>query len=185
MKKSPIFILTGTPASGKTSVSKALLARYAFGIHIPVDVLRGLVISGESNPIGSWDEETDRQFRLARDSAAKIASTYAQAGFTVVIDDVIFPDMIAHHYDKALAAFEVHKILLRPSIAATISRNKARKIDVDNAQLEKIIQPIYDHFATFNLHKLEKSGWYIIDTSSYSIEETVSELNAQIGSYPE
>jgi chloramphenicol 3-O-phosphotransferase len=180
MKPQPIFILTGAPASGKTSVAKALLKRFPYGVHIPVDDLRGMVVSGLSNPIGSWDDETDRQFRLARDSAALIAKTYAQGGFAVVVDDVIFPDQIHHHYDAVLAVYDVTKILLRPDVAETIARNQARQIDVDNAQLEKIIQPIYDHFATFDLDELEKEGWLILNTSQDSIDETVSEIMTRL-----
>ena len=184
MKKPPIFILTGAPASGKSSVSKALLKHFPYGIHIPVDHLRGMVVSGLSNPIGSWDAETDRQFRLARDSAALIAQTYAQSGFAVVIDDVIFPNQIIKHYETALVTFEVHKALLRPSIAVSKARNRRREIEVDNQQLEQIIEPIYQHFATFNLEEMKKEGWCILDTSQYSIEETVSEIITQIGYSP-
>lgn len=181
MKKPPIFILTGTPASGKTSVARVLLNRFPFGVHIPVDELRGMVVAGLSNPIGSWDEETDRQFRLARGSAARIAQTYALGGFAVVIDDVIFPDAIAHHYHDALAGFAVHKVMLRPAVAVAVARNGAREISVDNKQLEKIIAPIYAHFATFDLDKLAEAGWCILDTRNYSVEETVSVIMARTG----
>ena len=185
MQKQSIFILTGTPASGKSSVARALLQRFSFGVHIPVDDLRGMVVSGLSNPIGSWDEETDRQFRLARDSAAQMAKVYAQGGFAVVIDDVIFPDAVAHHYDEQLASFEVHKVLLRPTVEVAVARNMAREIDVDNAQLSKIIEPVYAHFATFGFEQMIADGWCILDTSAYSIEESVSELLAQVGCYPQ
>lgn len=184
MNKQPIFILTGAPASGKTSISKALLKRFPYGVHIPVDDLRGMVVSGVSNPIGSWDDETERQFGLARDSAALIAKTYAQSGFVVVIDDVIFPDAVTHHYGSILAAYDLYKVLLRPNITVTKARNKNRKIDGDKAQLERIIQPIYAHFATFDLNEMEQDGWCIIDTSHISIEETVSEVIAQTGCFP-
>ncbi len=183
MNKEPIFIITGAPASGKTAVSTALLQRFPCGTHIPVDDLRGLVVSGLSNPIGSWDEETERQFHLARDSAAQIAKTYAQGGFAVVIDDVIFPDQVSHHYDTTLAAFPVHKILLRPSITVSQARNRAREIDFDNTLLEKIIKPIYEHFATFDLEAMKQNGWIILDTSDYSIAETVLEIGIQTGCF--
>lgn len=176
MKKRPIIILTGTPAAGKTTVAKALLQQFAYGVHIPVDWVRGLVVSGLSNPIGSWDAETERQFRLARDSAAQIAKTYAAGGFAVVVDDVIFPDAVAHHYGDVLAEFEVYRVLLRPAVETAVSRNTTRTIDVDNAQLAKIIRPIYEHFATFDLEQMQQEGWIILDTTTLSVEETVSAI---------
>lgn len=181
MTKQPIFILTGTPASGKTTVSKALLQQFSRGAHIPVDNLRGMVVSGLSNPIGSWDDETDRQFRLARDSAALIAKTYALGGFAVVIDDVIFPDAVAFHYDNLLTSFEVHKVMLRPTVATAVNRNKKRQLDIDPAQLEKIIEPIYEHFATFDLDTLAQEGWIILDSSHDTVQETVAKILDQVG----
>jgi len=66
----------------------------------------------------------------------------------------------------------------------TKARNKNRKIDGDKAQLERIIELIYAHFATFDLNEMEQDGWCIIDTSHISIEETVSEVIAQTGCFP-
>lgn len=181
MEKRPIFILTGTPASGKSTVAKALLQRFAFGTHIPVDNMRGMVVSGLSNPIGSWDEETARQFRVARDGAAALASVYASNGFAVAIDDVIFPPDVDHHYNKLSAHFAVYRIMLRPHLDVARARNAARQTDVDNAQLDKIIPPIYQHFATFNLAELAENGWVILDTSFDSAAETVDRIMIETG----
>jgi predicted kinase len=85
----PIFMITGTPGSGKTSVAVALMRRFPFGLHIPVDDLRELVVSGIAHPVPVWTAETERQFRLARRSAAQSARLYAAAGFAVALDEVI------------------------------------------------------------------------------------------------
>ncbi len=143
--QNPIFIFSGSPASGKTTVSKALMQEFAFGVHIPVDSLRGWVVSGLSNPIGSWDAETERQFKLAREAAAAIAKTYVQAGFAVVIDDVIMPEQAERHYDKTLSDGEVYKILLKPSIDVALARNAHRQ-EPNQQALKHVIEVIYQAF---------------------------------------
>lgn len=63
------FIVTGTPGAGKTSVGKALLQQYEFGIHIPIDDLREWVVSGIAHLLPAWTDETTRQFWLVVDSS--------------------------------------------------------------------------------------------------------------------
>jgi hypothetical protein len=92
MNASPIFVITGTPAVGKSTAAIALLRRFPFGLHIPIDDLREWVVAGVVEPVPQWTPEAARQFLLARQSAADVARRYAQAGFAVAIDDVLLPD---------------------------------------------------------------------------------------------
>jgi tRNA uridine 5-carbamoylmethylation protein Kti12 len=69
----PIFLIMGTPASGKSTVAKALMQRFERGLHIPVDDLRHLVVAGLSDMAFEIPPETLRQLRLARESASVMA----------------------------------------------------------------------------------------------------------------
>ena len=85
----PPFLISGTPGSGKTTAARSLMQRFPFGLHLPVDELREWVVSGISQPVPEFTEETGRQFRLARGAVAQVAALYADAGFAVAIDDVV------------------------------------------------------------------------------------------------
>src|SRR5439155_13321197 len=65
MERAAIWLITGAPGAGKSTVSIALCRRFPLAIHVPVDDLRDWVRSGFSSPT-EWTAETDRQFALAR-----------------------------------------------------------------------------------------------------------------------
>ena len=54
----PLFLITGTPGVGKSVTAAALMRRFPFGLHIPVDELREWVVSGISQPVPEFTEET-------------------------------------------------------------------------------------------------------------------------------
>ena len=61
----PIFLVMGTPASGKSTVSRALMQRFECGSHIPVDDLRHMVVSGLTDTGFDLASELLEQIRLA------------------------------------------------------------------------------------------------------------------------
>jgi tRNA uridine 5-carbamoylmethylation protein Kti12 len=174
----PIFLLSGTPGSGKSSVARALLRHYQFGLHLPIDDLRDFVVSGLAGPINPT-VETTRQFRLARNSAAQIAKMYALEGFAVVIDDVIFPDDAAQLESAFLSDFKVHKILLRPRLEVALFRNASRtNKDFDTAFLEPVIVDLYTNMKP---EEFQNAGWTVLDSSELNLETTVRLILEPLG----
>ena len=170
---SPIFVLSGPPASGKSTMAPALLQNYPHGLHIPVDTLRNWVASGKSDPIGSWDDETEHQFRLARQGAAQLAITYADAGFAVAIDDVITPEHFQSHYAPHFEESQPFQVMLLPQVDVARARNAMRRKDENTSSLNDLILNWHNHVSQFDLASL---GWHVIDGSGLSVEETVSEI---------
>lgn len=167
----PIFVITGTPGAGKTSVAQALVRRFPFGLHIPVDDLREWVVSGIAHPVPTWTDETSRQFGLARQAAALTARLYADAGFAVAIDDVIKPaeaeELIAAH----LGGYVVGKILLHPAVDVVLARNARRTTkNFDTSAFAQFIPGIHRWIVE---DRFDETGWLIVDSAGMSLDQTV------------
>jgi thymidylate kinase len=176
--KSPIFLITGTPGAGKTSVASALVKRFPLGLHIPLDDLRNWVVSGNAPPIPTWTNETTRQFRLARQAAVQIARYYASAGFAVAIDDVLFPSEAEATIISSLWPYPVHKILLKPDVEIALERNVTRtNKNFDTSILADTIRKLH-HSMPASL--FARAGWLVVDNTSLSLEATVDRILSQL-----
>ena len=173
-ERGPIFLISGPPGSGKTTVAQALLVRFSHGLHIPVDDLREWVVSGIAHPIPVWTGETTRQFSLARAAACATARLYADEGFAVAIDDVITADDAARDF-TALADLSPRQVVLLPDVTIAQQRNAERSNKVfDTGALHEPIRTIHRLFADQSA-----PGWLVLDTSALGIEETVDMIVAE------
>src|SRR5713101_7083907 len=87
-----IFLVTGIQAAGKSTVGELLACRFERGVHVRGDVFRRMVVSGRENVTPDESEEARRQLDLRYRLGAATADAYCDAGFTVVVQDVIFRD---------------------------------------------------------------------------------------------
>jgi predicted kinase len=167
-----ITLISGAPGAGKTTVSEALCRAFPLAIHIPVDDIREWVRSGFSNPV-EWTIETTRQFVLARRGAARIASDYADAGFVVMIDDVIRESDLAQYTDY-LGDAELRKVLLNPSLETVLARNAApQRKDFDPSVLEAACRGLHPLLRTENT---PEGGWIVVDSTALDVAHTVEAI---------
>ena len=173
----PIFIITGVPGTGKSSIAIELMRRFAFGIHIPVDNLREFVVAGIAHPVPEWTSETGRQFRLARAAAAQVARLYSDAGFAVAIDDVLGPADAQASFGADLEASRVQKVLLYASLEVVLARNAQRNNKAfDTGVLQAVIEKL--HAATA-AEPYAAQGWLVVDTSALTLQQTVDQILEQ------
>ena len=168
----PIFVITGQLSAGKSTLAKALLARFPFGYHIDVDAIREMVTSGLASPL-EWTDETDRQFDLALTASAALAKVYQPAGFAVAIEGGIDIEAITDRLDAVGLADHLVGVVLHPSLEVALARNRVRQTkSFDTSILEGVMHEIDADLSSQAL----PGGWHRIDNGDESVDETVEQV---------
>ena len=176
----PIFLLVGPPAVGKSSACRALATRLPKSLHIPVDDIRHMVVSGLLLPSAVWSDDLTQQITLARTSVAQMALAYHHAGFAVVIDDFWDP-LLPSDYAGLFSHPQLHKVVLLPSQEEAHRRNLHRSGESPaRGYIDEGIRIVYEQLRT-NIPHLAQTGWAVVDTTHLSIEATVTTLLELVG----
>lgn len=175
------YLIVGAPAVGKSTTARALAARFPKSIHIPVDDLRDMVVSGMAYPGNEWGAELVGQLRLARASAAFAAGEYSRAGFVVAIDDFWDPNSRLEEYASLFEDAGVRKVLLYPHQQAAEERNRKRSgPDGETDYIADGIRLVYENLRA-EVDALRREGWLVVDTTGLSVEATVDHILAHGG----
>ncbi|HEY3764058.1 MAG TPA: GrpB family protein [Gaiellales bacterium] len=168
-----IFLITGPMAAGKSTVGCLLARRFERGVHLDGDLFRRSIARGRSEMTPSPSPEAVEQLRLRHRIAAAAADMYAEAGFTVALEDVAAGPLLGE-YRTMIRHRPCHVVVLAPSLDAIAARNAERG---DGADAE---WPIGESYAGF-LNTTPRVGLWL-DSSDISPEETVDQILAHTAS---
>ena len=178
----PIFLIVGSPGVGKSTIGRALAAKFDRSLHIPVDTIRYMVVSGIELPDFQWSQELIEQLVVARESVCAMAFRYNRNGFVVTVDDFWDHNSQLTEYQGLMAASQTHKILLYPREETALARNFGRYGPGEkNDRFAGAIRFVYSQLYPA-VTELKEQGWLIVDSTEQSIEETVAEILERKGS---
>lgn len=90
-----VILITGIQAAGKSSVAQAVAERLVRSVHLRGDVFRRMIVNGRASiGLAQPPDEASRQLRLRYRLAAQAADGYAEAGFTVVLQDIVLGEYL-------------------------------------------------------------------------------------------
>jgi len=128
MNEPAIYLITGIMASGKSTVAQLLAARFPRSVHLRGDLFRRMIVNDRQEVRPDAAEEELNQLRLRYRLAAQAAESYAQEGFTVIMQDVVvgrlLHDMIGFVRRRP---FYVTVLCPRPDVAAAREAGRAKQ----------------------------------------------------------
>jgi predicted kinase len=169
-----IVLITGNMAAGKSSVAQALAERLPRSVHLRGDLFRRMIVSGRAEMSFELSDEARRQLQLRYDLAVATAKRYADAGFTVVYQDILIGPALAA-VAAALQPYSLAVVVLCPRADVVAGRESARAKTgyPDAASVQAFDQVLRAETPRIG---------YWLDSSELSVAETVDAILANLDS---
>jgi hypothetical protein len=175
---SDVWLITDIPGAGKTTAGRLLADRFARSVVIEGDLLQGWIVAGNVWPGQVPADESSRQIELNMRNQRLVARSYAEAGFTAIVDYVIVTRRALDGYRAALAGLDVHLVVLHPGAAIVIAREAEREKSRRHRAVHG--RTIGEHFAHLETPLVAELGgvglW--LDTADLSPDATMNRIVA-------
>ncbi|MFE2846930.1 AAA family ATPase [Streptomyces scopuliridis] len=122
---SAVVLITGITAAGKSTVAQALAERLPRAVHVRGDVFRRMIVSGRAETLPDAEEEAAAQLRLRYRLSASVADTYADEGWTAVVQDIVLGAELAE-YVSLVRTRPLYVVVLAPDRRTVAEREAAR-----------------------------------------------------------
>jgi len=162
-----VILVTGIQAAGKSTVAQLLAERLPRSVHVRGDLFRRMIINGRADMTPGPSSEAVRQLRLRYQLAATVSDAYFQAGFTVIVQDVILGPHLAE-MTAMIRSRPLLIIVLAPQISVIADREKNRG---KTAYGTWAIRQLDDMLR----HQTPRLGLWL-DTSRQTAAETADEI---------
>ncbi|MDQ3147157.1 MAG: AAA family ATPase [Actinomycetota bacterium] len=120
-----VFLITGISAAGKSTVAQLLAERFPRSVHVRGDAFRRMVVAGREDMAHDPSTEALAQLRLRYRQAAMVSDASFEAGFTVVLQDVVLGPALAE-YVALIRSRPLLVVVLAPRPEVVAAREAGR-----------------------------------------------------------
>ena len=170
-----VVLLTGISASGKSTVGQLLAEQFTRGVHVRGDVFRRMVVSGREEMTDQPSSEAWHQLLLRYRIGASVADTYFEAGFSVVVQDVVVGPVL-DEYIAGIHSRPLLVVVLAPRPAVVLEREAVRPKTAYGSGRVTV-----DDFDTALRQTTPHVGLWL-DSSGQTPQETVAEIVKRVWS---
>jgi predicted kinase len=161
----PVLVVTGAMASGKSTVAEALARSFPLAAHVRGDMFRRFIVSGQASMDPPLSAAGRALLDLRHTLAAQAADTYAAAGFTAVVQDILLgPDLA--RFTASVRTRPCYAVVLTPDATTLAARDAARHKQAYGGWTS-------DEFAAY---ARETPGGLHLDTTGWTVAETVRQI---------
>ena len=175
MNQGRIILITGSPGTGKTTTASAVAKESDLekSVHMHTDDFYHYLSKGAIPP---HLPESNEQNLIVIEAFLEAAKRYARGGYDVIVDGIIGPRFLKPWQSLVREHYEVHYIILRASKEETLKRAVERS-KLDRKTNIELVETMWEQFCNLGIYESN-----VIDTTTYSIQETVSAVQEKIAS---
>ncbi|SMF84085.1 AAA domain-containing protein [Paenibacillus uliginis N3/975] len=166
-----IILITGIMASGKSTVAQILAERLENSVHLRGDIFRKMIVNNRREINPDAEEVELEQLKLRYRFAAQTADLYFEAGFSVIVQDVVIgpllEDFISYVRNRPL-----YVVVLCPSTHTVTYREATRSKKGYGVWTVEALNSVL-------LNETPRIGMWI-DSSNMTPEETVLEIMTRL-----
>jgi chloramphenicol 3-O-phosphotransferase len=166
-----VVLVTGVSASGKSTIAQLLAERFPRAVHLRGDAFRRMIVTGREDMGPDPSEAALGQLDLRYRLATAAADAYADAGFTVILQDVVVGSWLPRYIER-LRTRPRRVVVLHPRPDVVAAREATRtKTGYRRIDLEQFWRLVDDETPRVGL-------W--VDSSRQSPGETTAEILARL-----
>lgn len=168
-----LFVISGVPAAGKTTVARLLAARLDRAVCVPGDTVRSMVVAKPDGQRPDTEEAQISQLLLRYEAVLAVAETYLRAGFDAVVEDVIMGPVL-RDFLRLVPVPDVHLVFLDPDEGAVAERDRNRRKTAygERWSVEELRSVLRRHTTRVGL-------W--VDSTELTADQTVDRILADPG----
>jgi chloramphenicol 3-O-phosphotransferase len=163
-----MVMFTGPAGAGKSTLARAWCATRPRAVHVELDEVRHLIVSGLADPQAPGPLQAE-QYDASVAACCALVREFVGGGYDVAVDDAVDPETFERHWSPRLGGIEHSVVVVRPSLGAVLERGATRHKWVRPGLVRE------QHAAT--------SRWPIrrtIDTTGQSVEESLEDARRLI-----